>query len=112
MVCASHCTECGPGSSFGEENHTLSLNETPAHAHLINAGTVAPVGRGRQPPTGNVLTRVNSATLTLLGAATNTVGLAAGNMSSSGGSQPHNNMQPCLVLNYVIALSGIFPSRN
>ena len=33
-------------------------------------------------------------------------------ISSVGGSQPHNNMMPYLVLNFIIALQGIFPSRN
>jgi microcystin-dependent protein len=33
-------------------------------------------------------------------------------VSSVGGSQPHNNMMPYLVLNFIIALQGIFPSRN
>ena len=35
-----------------------------------------------------------------------------GTIGNTGGSQPHNNMQPYLVLNYCIALQGIFPSRN
>jgi microcystin-dependent protein len=30
----------------------------------------------------------------------------------AGGSQPHNNMQPYLVMNYTIALEGVFPARN
>ena len=33
-------------------------------------------------------------------------------LASSGGSQPHDNMQPFLVLNFCIAVQGIFPSRN
>jgi microcystin-dependent protein len=36
----------------------------------------------------------------------------AGTISPTGGGQPHNNMQPYLVMNFVIALVGIFPSRN
>lgn len=100
------------GAVHGEENHTLTVNEMPAHGHLVNAGTVAPVGRGRQPPTGNVLTKSNAPALTLLGGATNMVTLAAANLGAAGGSQPHSNLQPYLVMSYVIALQGIFPSRN
>jgi microcystin-dependent protein len=33
-------------------------------------------------------------------------------IGQAGGSQPHNNMQPYLVINFIIALEGIFPSRN
>ena len=38
--------------------------------------------------------------------------LNAGGVAPSGGSQPHENMSPYLVLNFIIALQGIFPSRN
>ncbi len=40
------------------------------------------------------------------------VAMAADSVSTTGGSQPHTNMMPSLVLNYVIALQGIFPSQN
>jgi microcystin-dependent protein len=42
----------------------------------------------------------------------NLVAMAASAVSSVGGSQPHNNMMPYLVLNFIIALQGIFPSKN
>jgi microcystin-dependent protein len=38
--------------------------------------------------------------------------MTPGTVSNVGGSQPHNNMMPYLVLNFCIALQGIFPSRN
>jgi microcystin-dependent protein len=38
--------------------------------------------------------------------------MATGSLVQAGGSQPHDNMQPYLVMNHVIALQGIFPSRN
>jgi microcystin-dependent protein len=38
--------------------------------------------------------------------------LAAGTVSNTGGSQPHENRQPFTVLNYIIALQGVFPSQN
>lgn len=41
-----------------------------------------------------------------------TVGTAAGSSGNTGGNQPHNNMQPYLVVNYIIATQGIFPSRS
>jgi microcystin-dependent protein len=60
-------------------------------------------------PTNNLLARSDSfvysdpASLTTINAAT---------VTNVGGSQPHNNMQPYLTLNFCIALQGIFPSRN
>jgi microcystin-dependent protein len=38
--------------------------------------------------------------------------MAPGSVAQAGGSQPHDNMQPFLVMNWLIALQGIFPSRN
>jgi microcystin-dependent protein len=43
-------------------------------------------------------------------AATGTLAPAA--IASSGGNQPHSNIQPFLCINFIIALNGIFPSRN
>jgi microcystin-dependent protein len=40
------------------------------------------------------------------------VPMRADALAPAGGSQPHSNMQPYLTLNFVIALAGIFPSRN
>jgi microcystin-dependent protein len=48
----------------------------------------------------------------LYGPANNLTTLAPNSVSSVGGSQAHNNMMPYLVLNFVIALQGIFPSQN
>jgi microcystin-dependent protein len=94
------------GERSGEEAHTLVASEMPQHAHVVQAtgndGTTV-------VPTGNVLARVpariyeSPASLTTLRPETVTV---------AGGSQPHTNMQPYLVLSFVIALQGIFPSRN
>ena len=44
--------------------------------------------------------------------AANLVSLLPSTVTSVGGSQPHNNMMPYLVLNFIIALQGIFPSQN
>ena len=43
---------------------------------------------------------------------TNLTALRSGTVANAGGGQGHENMQPYLVVNYVIAIEGLFPSRN
>lgn len=94
------------GERGGEQAHTLSISEIPTHVHTLN---------GANNPAD---TNVGSATEYLgqqaltYGAATNLVALAASEIGSIGGSQAHINMQPYLVLNFSIALQGIFPSQT
>jgi microcystin-dependent protein len=64
---------------------------------------------GTQPiPAGNVLAQANNLYTTPQSLTT----LEPSTITSVGGSQPHNNMMPYLVLNFIIALQGIFPSQN
>ena len=94
------------GQASGEVNHTLLLTELPAHPHTSpncstsSANTLTPVGGYPSASTQPVYTA---------GSPTPLVSLAT---SSTGGSQPHTNQSPYLVLNFCIALIGIFPSRN
>lgn len=93
------------GESSGEENHTLNSNEFPTHIHAVSASSADP---NQGLPTGNMW--ANGA-----GAYSNSMPDSTMNpasIGSSGGSQPHTNMQPYLVVNFIIALQGIFPSRN
>jgi len=93
------------GELGGETAHTLNISELPAHNHV-------PVGSSNTPsqasPSGN-----------LWAAGTATVFTATPNSAMNpacilpvGGNQPHENMSPYLVLNFIIALQGIFPSQN
>jgi len=93
------------GQSGGQEFHTITASETPAHNHQVNAQTAA---GGTNMPQGNFL--ANSNVSPYRGDANTT--FAPAMISSIGGSQPHENRQPLLVLNFIIALIGIFPSRN
>jgi len=92
------------GQVGGEAAHTLTTAEIPQHTHLWQgnkvAGTVA-------DPTGNALGGNNIYAPNAAPAAMN-----AGTIGAAGGSQPHPNMSPYLVLNYCIATQGIFPSRS
>jgi microcystin-dependent protein len=93
------------GSTGGEQNHTLSIAETPFHTHTWSATNAA---ANAPNPTSALLggaAEYNSS-------ATNLVPMYSGVLSTVGGSQPHANMQPYLTLNFCIALQGIFPSQN
>ena len=93
------------GEVGGEQSHTLNLSELPAHVHAANCVSDA---AGLAPTAGNVwgtsgLSPFNS---------TPDSAMATGTISSTGGNQAHLNVQPYLVLNFSIALQGIFPSQT
>ncbi|MEW5848835.1 MAG: tail fiber protein [Myxococcota bacterium] len=91
------------GEAGGVETVTLTQNQVPSHTHLIAASSAAGTTTS---PAG-----AYPAAATLYGSAAETqVGSAL--LQSVGGSQPHENMPPYLGLNYIICLSGIFPSQN
>jgi microcystin-dependent protein len=96
------------GERGGEQAHTLSPSELPAHAHAASASA--------NPATTN--TPVASVALAastgsqLYGQASNLVAMAPNALSTVGGSQAHLNMQPFLTVSFCIALQGIFPSPN
>lgn len=95
------------GEAGGEENHTLLITEIPSHTHSVNVSSS--IGT-TDTPGGNYLAQ-NSEGINEYAASSNSV-MNAGSISNVGGNQPHNNMQPYLVLNWCIATQGIFPSRN
>jgi microcystin-dependent protein len=91
------------GTVFGTESHTLTLNEMPAHTHAVGASTKD----GDQPQLGLPASANN-----LYGNPADLVPLHPGTIPNVGGSQPHQNASPSLVLLWCIALVGVFPSRN
>ena len=97
------------GQSAGEEAHTLTAAEMPAHTHALR-GSSKPAASS-SPAGGLLATGVRGAT-PAYGPSTNLVPLNAASLQVAGGGQPHENRQPFLTLNFVIALQGIFPSRN
>ena len=93
------------GERAGQESHTLLLQELPSHEHLVMG---LPGAGDSANPTGGVLAQ--GLNLYSQGAPTTTLHPSAS--KTVGGSQPHANMQPYLVLNFCIALQGIFPSQT
>jgi microcystin-dependent protein len=95
------------GEAAGQSAHTITQSEMPEHIHFLQGtsnttGVVATAG-------GNLLSATN---VTVYGPPSALVALDPSSVTNVGGSQPHTNMQPYLVLNFCIALQGIFPSQN
>lgn len=97
------------GERGGEVNHTLALGELPSHSHSFNtSGTAATLQRADN----SIPSVVAAGTVNMFAASGTPQVMAPGMISSVGGGQPHNNMQPSLVIYFSIALQGIFPPRN
>lgn len=93
------------GESVGSENVTLLSTQMPQHAHQV-------VASGNPPSQGGPANAVWATGSTSPYASSANAAMAAGALTAAGGSQPHPNIAPSLVLNCCIALQGIFPSRN
>lgn len=118
------------GQVSGSESVTITQNEMPAHNHPAqtgnapiqvsagNADASTPANGSSIAVPGTVSGRDFTATLGFNSAAPSvmlnqaTSGPASVTVGLSGGSQPHNNMQPYLALNFIICTQGIFPPRN
>lgn len=94
------------GQTGGEAAHTVSIAEMPTHIHQAQGDSaVATVGTAG----GNVWAQQAANPFS---SNTPNCAMSPSSIGNVGGSQPHNNIQPYLVLNFIIALIGIFPSRN
>ena len=96
------------GQVGGEEAHTLTQAEMPQHLHVMQAN-LNPNPATLPNPAPDLLGQL---TVPVYGSPSNLSSASPNSVSNVGGSQPHPNMQPYLVLNFCIALQGIFPSRN
>ena len=95
------------GQEAGSENVTLTAGQVPQHTHRLVA---AHVYATHANPAGLLPGRLDG---TRAYGATVETSMASDSVAGgNGGGQPHENMQPYAVLNYVISLIGVFPSRN
>ena len=95
------------GERGGEEAHTLITSEIPAHTHPANSAAIS-VGNA----IGNYWGDGTAVGVNLYASSPVDSPMAAGLIGNNSGGQPHNNLSPYLVLNYIIALQGIFPSQS
>lgn len=95
------------GDSGGEAAVSLVASQMPAHAHALKA---AATGATDSVPSPSVAF-APTATARIYREPTSAVGMGTGTVGSTGGNVPHNNLQPYLTMNYIIALQGIFPPR-
>jgi microcystin-dependent protein len=93
------------GQQAGEETHTLSISEMPAHAHQASASSAPPSSPN---PSGATWANMGADAY----AASPNAQMAGNAVAPAGGGQPHENRSPYLTLNFCIALVGIFPSRS
>lgn len=90
------------GQQAGEENVTLNAQQLPSHTHsqpATNGQETTNRPNGALPARGGVYSNESD-------------GSAFHPTTAAGGGQPHDNLPPYLTLNYIIALEGIYPSRN
>ena len=91
----------------GVESVTLTVQQIPQHTHPLLAST----DPGNQlAPAGNVLAALSPVSVYKPNLAAPNIPMNASSVTPVGGSQPHDNMQPFLCINYIISLFGIFPS--
>lgn len=93
------------GKSKGEDTHTLTINEMPQHTHQVS-------GSSKLASSDSPLNNTWAVADNMYDPAATMVQMNANTFATSGGSQPHTNMQPYLVMNYAIAVEGIFPTKN
>jgi microcystin-dependent protein len=100
------------GEVAGSEAQTLLVSNMPQHTHMLNASSTA---ASTEKPGGNFMAAANDPAslnpINVYGPAADTT-MNPGSIGLAGGSQPFSIMPPFLVINFCIAMEGIFPSRN
>jgi len=100
------------GEAAGSETVTLTTQQIPIHNHTLNATDGGPqaLPTGANPAVANSPQQVG--TMVYGAPAGGATTLHPNTLQISGGSQPHDNMQPYLCINFIISLFGVFPSQT
>lgn len=101
------------GATLGQESVTLNSGQIPVHTHLLlPAGTPATqnLPNGQYPSA--LQAPFNGFYVADANKSGNPVQMSAGALQTAGGNQPHENRMPSLAVSVIIALQGVFPSRN
>lgn len=96
------------GAKSGAEKETLTVNQLPSHSHSLTGNSA---DASQTNPSNNALAKSNPAA-GMYTTSSATVSLSSNAVSSIGGSRSHTNLMPFVCINYIIALFGIYPSRN
>ncbi|MCG7408500.1 tail fiber protein [Paenibacillus sp. ACRRX] len=96
------------GSTGGDETVTLLASEIPAHTHAPQFTK----GANQEKPSPNLWAESSKKPRPNLYQSTADVSMSPSTVQRSGGNQAHNNMQPYLVMNYIISLEGVYPPRS
>ncbi|MDB4383950.1 tail fiber protein [bacterium] len=104
------------GAKGGNETETLNQTQMPSHSHVAS-GTVTPSassGQGDSDTPESAFPAGHASDEDFAESADTSMGQSAVSVTvnNTGGSLPHNNMQPWLAVNFIIAAQGIYPSRN
>ena len=94
------------GQSGGAETVTLTVSQIPAHSHVPQANSGA--GNNQSPANGVW----SQSSLNQFSPSPPDASMDPAALGSSGGSQPHDNMVPFLVINFILSLFGVFPSQS
>jgi microcystin-dependent protein len=96
------------GQQAGTESETLTVQQTPNHTHALLASSAA---GSSVTPVGNVLAATGGG-ISLYYEGPVYASMSAQAIAPRGGSQPHDNMQPFLCINFIISLFGIYPTQT
>jgi microcystin-dependent protein len=100
------------GQTLGAEQVTLLTSQLPVHTHAANAVAGPGVSGATTTPTNKVWNSQANAADPPYEAPPSTTPMAPAAVGAAGSGLPHNNLQPLLALNFVIAMIGVFPARN
>jgi microcystin-dependent protein len=95
------------GEMTGTENVTLTVNQIASHTHTVSGASAASAAS----PSNSVYAG-GQGNINLYAATAPATPMAAGMVKNGGGGLPHNNIMPCVAINFIISLFGIFPSQN